>query len=100
MPLDITIDATQEVDLTAVPVDAKEQEVASEEPVSFNLQSGDVSVIPLSPTSATLRSGAPGDSVIQLSTPDGDPVDIVTVHVLVPPATHFATTVSAPRLKP
>lgn len=101
MPLDITMDVTQEVDLTAIPVNAKDQEVPSEEPVAFVVTSGDVQVISLSPVSATLRSGdAAGDSVIQLTTPDGDPTDTVTVHVTEAPAVRFATTVSAPRVKP
>lgn len=101
MPLDITMDVTQEVDLTAIPVNAKDQEVPSEEPVAFVVTSGDVEVIVLSPTSATLRSGAAaGDSVITLSTPDGDPMDTVTVHVTEAQAVRFAVTVSPPRTKP
>jgi hypothetical protein len=100
MPLDITMDETQEVDFTAVPVNAKDEEVPSEEPVAFAVAQGDVQLISLSPTSVTIRSGKPGDSVVTLASPDGDPSDSVTVHVLPAPAVRFAETVSPPRTKP
>lgn len=100
MPLDITMDDTQEVDFTAVPVNAKGVEVPGEEPVTFTVASGDVQLVVLSPTSVTIRSGAAGDSVVNLSVPDGDPSDTVTVHVIAAPATSFAETVSPPRTKP
>jgi hypothetical protein len=99
MPLDITMDSTQEVDFTAVPVDAQGNEVASEEPVSFTVSAGDVTLVSLSPTSVTIRSGAVGDSTVSLATPDGDPSDTVTVHVIAPQAVRFAETVSPPRTK-
>lgn len=100
MPLDVTMDTTQEFDLTAVPVNDKGDEVKGEEPVSFTLTSGDVTIINLSSTSSTIRSGAVGDSVVTLATPDGDPMDTVTVHVTEAPATRFAETVSPLRTKP
>lgn len=100
MPLDITMDDTQEVDFTAVPVNAKGVEVPGEEPVNFSVTSGDVQLISLSPTSVTIRSGVAGDSTVALATPDGDPSDTVTVHVIPAPATSFAETVSPPRTKP
>lgn len=99
MALDITMDATQEVDFTAIPVDAQGNEVPSEEPVSFTVTSGDVTLVSLSPTSVTIRSGAVGDSVVTLATPDGDPSDTVTVHVIAPQAVRFNETVSPPRTK-
>lgn len=99
MALDITMDATQEVDFTAIPVDAQGNEVPSEEPVSFTVTSGDVTLVSLSPTSVTIRSGAVGDSVVTLATPDGDPSDTVTVHVTTPQAVRFNETVSPPRTK-
>lgn len=99
MPLDITMDATQEVDFTAIPVDALGNEVPAEEPVSFTVSAGDVVLVPLSPTGVTIQSGAVGDSTIELATPDGSPSDTVTVHVIAPPAVSFAETVSAPRTK-
>lgn len=99
MPLTITIDTTQEIDLTSVPVNDAGQEIPEEKPVSFSLTSGDVQLVPLNDTSVTIRAGAVGQSVIEVSTPDGHPTDVVTVDVTEAEATSFASSVSAPRPK-
>jgi hypothetical protein len=99
MPLEITIDSTQEVDLTAIPVDNAGVEVPNEEPVTFTVTSGDVTLANMEPTKVTIRSGTVGDSVIALASPDGQPSDEVTVHVTAPQAARFAFTVSEPRPK-
>lgn len=100
MPVEISLTDTQEIDFTASPVNSKNEEVPSELPVQFNVVSGDVTLVPLSPNSVTVRSGDnPGDSVVSIATADGDPMDTLTVHVSEEGAVGFSFATSEPRPK-
>jgi hypothetical protein len=105
MPLDLTITTEQKVHVTANPVTAAGKPAKVDGPVTFTTVTGDVTIEASDATSATIVSGANGDSTVSVSA-DADLgagvetiTDTITVHVTDPKATSLGLVADAPVAK-
>lgn len=95
MPLDLTIDTTQEIPVTLKPVDTTGAPIALKTPPKWTVTAGIATVVPATDGLSALlvSSDTPGDSIITISEDGSSVTDTITLHVdqFVPPAPVLAS---------